>query len=45
MPQPSAPTEDDLRAAYLLLETRRADLWTADLLDSFRRDRFERDAR
>jgi len=38
-------TEDELRDAYLTLEQRRAELWTRGHLDSFRRDRFERDAR
>jgi hypothetical protein len=40
-----APTEDDLRLAYIALETKRADLWTAGHIDSFRRDRYEVDAR
>lgn len=40
-----SPTEDELRAAYLVLETRRADLWTAGHIDSFRRDRYELDSR
>jgi hypothetical protein len=39
------PTEDDLRLAYISLETRRADLWTSGHIDSFRRDRYEVDAR
>ena len=39
------PSEDELRSAYLHLETRRADLWTAGHIDSFRRDRYELDAR
>jgi len=38
-------TEDELREAYLLLEQRRSHLWTRGHLDSFRRDRFEIDAR
>jgi hypothetical protein len=38
-------TEDELRGAYLSLEQHRAHLWTRGHLDSFRRDRFERDAR
>lgn len=41
----AAPTEDALREAYLLLEAKRAHLWTAGHLDSFRRDRYELDAR
>jgi hypothetical protein len=40
----SVPTEDELRDAYLRLETARAQLWTAGHLDSFRRDRYELDA-
>ena len=38
-------SEDELRAAYLELETRRGDLWTAGHIDSFRRDRYELDSR
>jgi len=38
------PTEDQLREAYLALESRRADLWTPGHIDSFRRDRFELDS-
>ena len=41
----SVPTEDELRDAYVRLEASRASLWTAGTLDSFRRDRYERDAR
>ncbi|MBI2704411.1 MAG: hypothetical protein HYX32_03855 [Actinobacteria bacterium] len=41
----AAPTEDELREAYLVLEAKRADLWRPGHVDSFRRDRFERDAR
>jgi len=41
----SAPSEDDLREAYLTLEGRRADLWTPGHIDSFRRDRYDLDAR
>ncbi len=37
------PTEDELRAAYLLLEAKKADLWSPGHIDSFRRDRFELD--
>ena len=40
-----SPTEDELRSAYLELEARRADLWTAGHIDSFRRDRYELDSR
>ena len=40
-----SPTEDELRSAYLDLEARRADLWTAGHIDSFRRDRYELDGR
>ena len=39
------PTEDELRDAYLQLEAKRAELWTPGRHDSFRRDRFEIDAR
>ncbi len=38
-------TEDQLRSAYLQLETCRADLWTSGHIDSFRRDRYELDGR
>jgi len=41
----SAPTEDELRDAYVRLETKRSQLWTPGALDSFRRDRYELDAR
>jgi hypothetical protein len=41
----TAATEDELRDAYLRLETKRAALWTAGHFDSFWRDRYERDAR
>ncbi len=37
-------TEDELREAYLALESQRADLWTPGHIDSFRRDRFELDS-
>lgn len=40
-----SPTEDELRAAYVELEARRTDLWTAGHIDSFRRDRYELDSR
>lgn len=40
----SNPSEDELRDAYVILETRRAQLWTPGHDDSFRRDRYERDA-
>lgn len=40
-----SPSEDELRSAYLALESRRADLWTAGHIDSFRRDRYELDSR
>jgi hypothetical protein len=39
-----APGEDELREAYVALEAERAALWTPGHIDSFRRDRFERDA-
>ena len=38
------PDEDELREAYVALEVERAALWTPGHIDSFRRDRFERDA-
>ena len=38
------PTEDELRDAYLRLEAKRAGLWTAGHIDSFRRDRYELDS-
>ena len=41
----SVPTEDELRDAYVRLEAKRAQLWTPGQLDSFRRDRYELDAR
>ena len=41
----SVPTEDELRDAYVRLEAKRAQLWTAGHHDSFRRDRYELDAR
>lgn len=41
----SGPTEDELRDAYLTLEAARAQLWTPGSLDSYRRDRYERDER
>ena len=41
----SVPTEDELRDAYVRLEAKRAQLWTAGHLDSFRRDRYELDTR
>ena len=40
-----ATTEDDLRDAYLTLEQKHAQLWTRGHLDSFRRNRYELDAR
>jgi len=39
------PSEDQLREAYIALETARADLWTAGHIESFRRDRYEVDHR
>jgi hypothetical protein len=39
-----ARTEDELREAYVELEATRLQLWTPGHIDSFRRDRFERDA-
>ena len=41
----SVPTEDELRDTYVRLEAQRAQLWTPGHLDSFRRDRYELDAR
>ena len=41
----SVPTEDELRDAYVRLEAKRSQLWTPGALDSFRRDRYELDAR
>jgi len=41
----SGPTEDELRDAYLTLETARAQLWTPGHLESYRRDRFDVDER
>jgi hypothetical protein len=41
----ASPGEDDLREAYLTLEAKRADLWTPGHIDSFRRDRYDLDAR
>ncbi|HVN50373.1 MAG TPA: hypothetical protein VMT43_03015 [Acidimicrobiales bacterium] len=37
-------SEDELRDAYVALEAERAALWTPGHIESFRRDRFERDA-
>jgi len=39
------PSEDELREAYITLETARADLWTPGHIESFRRDRYEVDHR
>ena len=39
------PSEDELREAYLVLETHRANLWQTGHIDSFHRDRYERDSR
>lgn len=39
------PSEDELREAYLALESHRADLWRPGHIDSYRHDRFERDHR
>jgi hypothetical protein len=39
------PSEADLRAAYFTLESAREALWTPGHIDSFRRDRYELDAR
>lgn len=39
------PTEDELREAYIALETARGELWTTGHIESFRRDRYEVDAR
>jgi hypothetical protein len=40
----SGPSEDELRDTYVALERERAELWTPGHLQSFRRDRYERDA-
>jgi hypothetical protein len=40
-----SPSEDELRDAYVALESRRSDLWTPGHIDSFRRDRYELDSR
>jgi hypothetical protein len=37
-------SEDELREAYVALEALRRQLWTTGHIDSFRRDRYERDA-
>jgi hypothetical protein len=39
------PSESDLRAGYFALEGAREALWTPGHIDSFRRDRYELDAR
>lgn len=39
------PNEDELRAAYLDLEAHRAHLWTPGHIASYRRDRYDIDAR
>jgi hypothetical protein len=39
------PSESDLRAGYFALEAAREALWTQGHIDSFRRDRYELDAR
>ncbi len=41
----SHPTEDELRDAYFVLESVRAQLWTPGHIDSYRRDRYEVDQR
>jgi hypothetical protein len=41
----SRPSEDDLRDAYIELESARAALWTPGHIDSYRRDRYEVDHR
>lgn len=41
----AGPTEDELRHAYLALEAHRAELWTTGSLASYRRDRYDVDAR
>jgi hypothetical protein len=41
----SGRSEDELREAYIVLETARAQLWTPGHIDSFRRDRYEVDQR
>ncbi len=40
----TGPSEDELRECYLTFERRRAELWTPGHVESFRHDRFERDA-
>lgn len=39
------PREDELREAYLALESHRSDLWTPGHIASYRRDRYDVDAR
>ena len=39
------PREDELREAYLALESHRAELWTTGAHASYRRDRYDVDAR
>jgi hypothetical protein len=40
----SGLSEDELRDTYVALEAKRAELWTPGHTESFRRDRYERDA-
>ena len=39
------PREDELRDAYLALEAHRSELWTPGTIASYRRDRYDIDAR
>lgn len=41
----TTPSEDALREAYVTLEARRAELWAPGHIQSFRRDRYDLDAR
>jgi hypothetical protein len=41
----SEPSEDQLREAYIMLESARAELWTPGHIESFRRDRYDVDHR
>lgn len=41
----SDPTQEDLFEALMVIEAKRAALWTAGTEDSYHRDRYERDAK
>lgn len=41
----AGPSEDELREAYIAMETARAALWTPGHIESFRRDRYDADHR